>query len=163
MQLTRRSLVQSGVAAGVLADPVLAHAALTMPDGQTWPSVKVGNVKDLEPGKPVGFNYPDAKSPALLVKLKSAAYDGAGPGGDIVAYSAICTHMGCPVEFTGERFVCPCHYSMFDPAKNGQVYQGLASDYLPQIELRIDAAGDISAVRMSGLVWGRTSDTPIKA
>lgn len=71
--------------------------------------------------------------------------------------------MGCPVEFTGDRFVCPCHYSMFDPAKNGQVYQGLASDYLPQIVLEIDAAGDIHAVRMSGLAWGRTSDEPIKA
>jgi arsenite oxidase small subunit len=163
MLLTRRGLVQSGVASGILADPVLARAAFTMPDGRPWPAVKVGNAKDLEPGKPVGFNYPDDKSPAWLVKLSTAAYEGAGPGSDIVAFSAICTHMGCPVAFTGERFVCPCHYSMFDPARNGQVYQGLASDYLPQIALEIDSAGDILAVRLSGLVWGRTSDAPMKA
>jgi arsenite oxidase small subunit len=163
MSLTRRGLVQSGIAAGVLADPALARAAYTMPDGRPWPSVKIGNVKDLEPGKPVPFKYPDAKSPAWLVKLDAPAYEGAGPSGDIVAFSAVCTHMGCIIEFVGDRFVCPCHYSMFDPAKNGQVYQGLASDYLPQILLEIDSAGDIRAVRVSGLVWGRTSDAPIKA
>jgi arsenite oxidase small subunit len=163
MLLTRRGLVQSSVAAGVLADPVLARAAFTMPDGRPWPSVKVGNVKDVELNKPVAFAYPDAKSPAWLIRLSSAAYEGVGPGGTIVAFSGLCTHMGCPVEFVGERFVCPCHYSMFDPAKNGQVYQGLASDYLPQIALEIDSAGDIHAVRMSGLVWGRASDAPIKA
>lgn len=163
MLLTRRGLVQSSVAAGVLADPVLARAAFTMADGRPWPSVKIGNVKDFEPGKPVGFNYPDEKSPAWLVKLSTAAYEGAGPNRTIVAFSGICTHMGCPVEFTGDRFVCPCHYSMFDPARNGQVYQGLASDYLPQIALEVDSAGDVRAVRMSGLVWGRISDTPITA
>ena len=162
MEITRRGFVQSGIAAGVLADPVLARASLTMPDGRLWPSVKVGNIKDLKPGEPVSFTYPDAKSPALLLKLKTSAYEGAGPGADIVAFSAISTHMGCPVGFVGDRFVCPCHYSMFDPAKNGQVYQGLASDYLPQIALEIDAAGDIHAVRMSGLVWGRTNDAPMK-
>ncbi len=162
MALARRFLMQSSVAAGVLADPVLALAAFTMPDGRLWPQVKVGNVKDLEQSKPVGFNYPDEKSPAWLVKLSGAAYEGAGPDSNIVAFSAICTHMGCPVEFVGDRFICPCHYSMFDPAKNGQVYQGLASDYLPQIALEIDAAGDIQAVRMSGLVWGRVSDAPVR-
>lgn len=163
MLLTRRGLVQTGVAAGVLADPMLAGAAHAMPDGRPWPSAKITNIKSLEPGKPVDFTYPDAKAPALLVKLRTAAYEGVGPGRDIVAFSSLCTHMGCPVEFTGDRFVCPCHYSMFDPAKNGQVYQGLASDYLPQIVLEIDSAGDIHAVRMSGLVWGRASDEPIKA
>ncbi|MDA8049179.1 MAG: arsenate reductase (azurin) small subunit [Rhodospirillales bacterium] len=158
MALTRRALVQTSVVAGALADPVIGRAALLMPDGKPWPSVKIGKVAKLEPGKPVAFHYPDDQSPAWLLKLTAPGYDGAGAGKDIVAFSGICTHMGCPVEFRGERFVCPCHKSMFDPARNGQIYQGLASDYLPQVTLRVDSAGDIHAVAMSGLIWGRASD-----
>lgn len=149
MRLTRRSVIQSGVAVGVLAKPAAGRAALMMPDGRPWPSVKAGNVRDLKPGHPVAFTYPDKNAPAWLLKLKMPAYEGVGPGKDIVAFSGICTHMGCPVGFDGDRFVCPWHYSMFDPAKNGQLYQGLASDYLPQIALRIDAAGEIHAERMN--------------
>lgn len=163
MQVTRRSVVQSAVVAGALADPTLAKAALTMRDGRPWPSVKIGKVRGLEPGKPVAFNYPDDNSPAWLLKLETHAYEGVGPDKDIVAFSGICTHMGCPVAFVGERFVCPCHKSMFDPAKNGQVYQGLASDYLPQIALRINRAGEIYAESMSGLIWGRASDVMTKS
>jgi arsenite oxidase small subunit len=157
MPLTRRALVQTGVIAGALADPVLGRAALLMPDGKPWPSVRIGNAATLEPGKPVAFGYPDEHSPAWLLKLSGPGYEGVGPAKDIVAFSGICTHMGCAVEFVGERFVCPCHKSMFDPARNGQIYQGLASDYLPQVRLRVDGAGDIYAEAMSGLVWGRAS------
>ena len=157
MALTRRTFIKAGTAAGAVANPALGKASEWV-NGQPWPTAKVGNVHQLEPGKPVHFTYPDAQSPAWLVKLGQPAYEGVGPDKDIVAFSGLCTHMGCPVAFTGGRFVCPCHKSMFDPAKNGQVYQGLATDYLPQIQLRVDSAGDIHAERMEGLVWGRVRD-----
>lgn len=157
MPLSRRTFIKASAAAGAVANPALSHASQWL-SGQSWPSAKVGNVHQLEPGKAVHFQYPDAQSPAWLVKLGETAYAGVGPDQDIVAFSALCTHMGCPVAFTGGRFVCPCHKSMFDPAKNGQVYQGLATDYLPQIQLSVNSAGDIHAERIEGLVWGRVRD-----
>ena len=158
MRVSRRLFVQASAAAGAVASPMAAKANMVMADGKPWPSVKAGNIHQLSPGKPVSFQYPDATSPAWLLKLAEPAYEGVGASGDIVAFSGICTHMGCPIAFKDGRFVCPCHYSMFDPAKNGVPYQGLASDYLPQIKLRIDSAGDIHAEGMSGLIWVRASD-----
>ncbi|HEX6956036.1 MAG TPA: Rieske (2Fe-2S) protein, partial [Agromyces sp.] len=36
--------------------------------------------------------------------------------GEVVAYSAICTHQGCVVAAAGSKFECPCHGSVFDAA-----------------------------------------------
>jgi hypothetical protein len=51
----------------------------------------------------------------VLIKLGERAYGGVGPDGDIVAYSSLCTHMDCPVSYSKKRFLCACHYSLFDP------------------------------------------------
>jgi arsenite oxidase small subunit len=123
-----------------------------------YKSVKIANVSQLSPNKPVTFNYPDASSPAILVKLGKPAIGGVGPQQDIVAFAGTCTHMGCPVQYQGERFVCQCHFSMFDPAKAGQTYQGLASSWLPQITLTVDKKGDIYATAVNGLIWGRVKN-----
>ncbi|WP_067861949.1 QcrA and Rieske domain-containing protein [Neptuniibacter marinus] len=56
----------------------------------------------------------------------------------IVAYTAICTHNGCPV--TGwvkdeENYMCPCHQSVFDPKNGGSVVSGPAARNLPALPL----------------------------
>ncbi|MDO6711201.1 Rieske 2Fe-2S domain-containing protein [Aliiglaciecola sp. 2_MG-2023] len=56
----------------------------------------------------------------------------------IVAYSAICTHAGCPV--TGwveeeENYMCPCHQSVFNPKEGGGVVSGPAPRKLPALAL----------------------------
>ena len=66
-----------------------------------------------------------------------------GPEG-YVAYSKLCTHLGCPVglyEQEMQLLVCPCHQSMFN-VTNGCVPQfGPAPRPLPQLPLQIDSSG----------------------
>jgi arsenite oxidase small subunit len=121
-------------------------------------AVKIANLRDLTVGHPIRFQYPDRRSPAILVKLGRPALGGVAPGQDVVAYSGICTHMGCHVAFRDGRFICPCHFSQYDPAKNGEVYQGLAVEYLPQIQLYLTSSDDILAEAIEGVNWGRISD-----
>lgn len=66
----------------------------------------------------------------------------------VVAYSAICTHLGCSVlPDLGEDglIFCPCHASAFDPADNAAVRGGPAGRPLPSLPLTIGADGAIVA------------------
>jgi ubiquinol-cytochrome c reductase iron-sulfur subunit len=63
---------------------------------------------------------------------------------NIVAYSRICTHVGCPVglyEQTTHHLLCPCHQSTFNAAKGAEVIFGPAPRPLPQLPLTVDAQG----------------------
>ena len=66
----------------------------------------------------------------------------------IVAYSKICTHVGCPValyEQTTHHILCPCHQSTFDASHGASVIFGPAPRPLPQLPLMVDSNGYIAA------------------
>ena len=66
-----------------------------------------------------------------------------GPQG-YVAYSKLCTHLGCPVglyEQELQLLVCPCHQSMFDVTNGAIPNFGPAPRPLPQLPLMFDASG----------------------
>jgi len=66
----------------------------------------------------------------------------------IVAYSKICTHVGCPValyEQTTHHILCPCHQSTFDATRGAQVLFGPAARPLPQLPIGTDAEGFLVA------------------
>jgi ubiquinol-cytochrome c reductase iron-sulfur subunit len=67
---------------------------------------------------------------------------------NIVAYSKICTHVGCPValyEQTTHHILCPCHQSTFDATRGAEVIFGPAARPLPQLPLTTDADGYLVA------------------
>lgn len=94
-----------------------------------------------------------AKAVVLLVRLdpkdlkeaddrKDWSYDG------IVAYSKICTHVGCPValyEQQTHHLLCPCHQSTFDMADGAKVVFGPAKRPLPQLPISVDDEGYLVA------------------
>ena len=67
---------------------------------------------------------------------------------NIVAYSKICTHVGCPValyEQTTHHILCPCHQSTFDASTGATVIFGPAPRPLPQLPLMVDSNGYLAA------------------
>ena len=63
-----------------------------------------------------------------------------GPQG-IGAMSAVCTHLGCIVEQREEKFVCPCHGSLF--SASGDVLSGPAPTPLPWYEVSFAPDGKL--------------------
>jgi len=68
----------------------------------------------------------------------------------IVAYSKICTHVGCPVglyEQTTHHLLCPCHQSTFDVTDDCKVIFGPAKRPLPQLKITVDGEGYLVAAQ----------------
>ncbi len=68
----------------------------------------------------------------------------------IVAYSKICTHVGCPVglyEQQTHHLLCPCHQSTFDVTRDCEVIFGPAKRPLPQLKITVDDEGYLVATQ----------------
>jgi len=98
---------------------VLTSAAFTL--GQLWigahnwyrrrqgrpPMLRIAAVDDVAVGAAIGFTYPDADHPCLLMRLSRTEF---------VAFSQTCTHLSCAVvpRLAEGSFYCPCHEGRFD-------------------------------------------------
>jgi ubiquinol-cytochrome c reductase iron-sulfur subunit len=118
--------------------------------------VSIGSVVHIMPEGIEELAHPleeKAKAAVLLLRLdpeilgeqtKNGAYEG------IVAYSKICTHMGCPValyEQQTHHLLCPCHQSTFDVTQDCRVIFGPADRPLPQLAITVDTEGYLVASR----------------
>jgi ubiquinol-cytochrome c reductase iron-sulfur subunit len=66
----------------------------------------------------------------------------------MVAYSKMCTHVGCPVglyEAASGKLLCPCHQSTFDVYDGARPVFGPATTSLPQLPLVVDDGGYLVA------------------
>jgi ubiquinol-cytochrome c reductase iron-sulfur subunit len=88
------------------------------------------------------------KSSIILVRMDpSEIRSQQGEGWDyngILAFSKICTHVGCPIALYERRthhLLCPCHQSTFDLADSGEVVFGPAARRMPQLPIGINDEG----------------------
>ena len=66
----------------------------------------------------------------------------------LVAYSKVCTHAGCPVGLFREgdnALFCPCHQSTFDAVRGAVPTFGPTARALPQLPLGVDGEGFLIA------------------
>lgn len=167
-KLSRRTFLKAtggGVATGAYAvatggvanaDTAVSTAA-TLP----YPRQRIAAIGELQAARPVVFTYPDPGSPCIALRIGAAVPGGVGPARDIVAYSTLCTHQGCPVAFDAatRTLKCPCHYSIFDAELGGQMITGQATENLPKIILEVDAEDDsVHAIGVDGLIYGRQAN-----
>ncbi|CAM3393895.1 Rieske 2Fe-2S domain-containing protein [Stackebrandtia soli] len=128
---------------------MLQDGTLVRPD-----MVSVGGQITVFPAIPGGATNVHADSPTLLIHLRDAdaqvarenayeMYEGA-QWGNYIAYSKICTHLGCPAslyEQQTNRLLCPCHQSQFLITDNAKPIFGPATRHLPQLPLDVDEEG----------------------
>jgi arsenite oxidase small subunit len=155
-----RSAAVAAGAAATVAMPAGAPRAAPSLALVNYPSNKLANIGDLKPDEPKEIAYPDADSPGVLLKLGRRVEGGAGPDGDLVAFSTMCPHKGFPLSYQADdkSLNCPGHYSRFDVEKGGLQIFGHATQNLPQFRLIVDANGDIFAVSVDELIYGRLSN-----
>ena len=68
-------------------------------------------------------------APAVLFRTKNGVF----------AYSAICTHQGCTVDYSSQNkaLICPCHGAMYDPFANAKVLSGPTNRPLGKVKVSI--------------------------
>ncbi|NDE26187.1 MAG: Rieske (2Fe-2S) protein [Actinobacteria bacterium] len=133
--------------------------------------LEVGGVAQVQPELPAGkVRHLDdiAKDSVLLIRIRpeefnldaqrlSWTYEG------IIAFSKICSHMGCAValyEQTTKHLLCPCHQSTFDVTRAAKVIFGPSARALPQLAITVDSEGYLVAKQpftepVGPSFWGR--------
>jgi len=132
-RITRRELLIDTVVGLTFATPILAavFAAVRylIPPARviTGPAerVQVALVGDVAASQSKDFVYQDA--PYALIRI----------GSEFRAFSKVCTHLGCIVDWKAKEgiFRCPCHNAVFDA--NGSVVSGPAPRPLPHLKVEV--------------------------
>ena len=95
---------------------------------------------------------------ALVIRIDPASLDEemkAASADGIVAFSAVCTHQGCPVNMykkDKDVLFCSCHGSEFDPKAGGKVVGGPAPRRLATLPIKVEDGVIVVAGGFSGRV-----------
>jgi thiosulfate dehydrogenase [quinone] large subunit len=163
-EIDRRTVVWTGLSTALVAGVTALTAGLTAAIGRALRTPSAGTRASLPSGPPPrrtpvsqahspasGRAAGTAIGPTSAVPVGQARSfsDPAGGGpawvvhpseGTFVAFNAVCTHAGCPVQYNqpSMQFVCPCHGGVYD-ARTGQVVAGPPPAPLQRIPLQVVA------------------------
>lgn len=155
---SRREFITGALAGGAVA--LLAswlwgvtHPAAPAPSGGTGstggaPSAsptttnEIAQIQDVPVNSASTFTIPSSGDPGVLVHLDS---------GRFVAFDAVCTHAGCPVDYdpSSKLLVCPCHDAAFDPAQGAAVVQGPAPAPLAIVPVSVNQSSGAITLQSS--------------
>jgi thiosulfate dehydrogenase [quinone] large subunit len=151
----RRSLLRGGVVTGAVAAAALGLGGLTAWIGRAAGGNRTSRLPrtaaadgtgggttggtggtvlarpgEISPGSAKRFTDSSNGSPAWLVHL---------PAGGYRAFTAVCTHAGCTVDFqtADQQFSCPCHGGVFSAA-SGAVEAGPPPRPLETVAVRVN-------------------------
>lgn len=122
---------------GFLAGPARRGAGTT---GST--PLRVAGEREVKPGRPLRVTAIGPREDAWLrldkVMLGSCWLVRAVEDGPIKAFSTVCPHLGCGVDFDEKagKFSCPCHTSAFD--LDGRCLSGPSPRGLDELETHVE-------------------------
>ena len=118
------------IAAAAVSWPLIRY--LTPRSGSDVAVKVVIPASDVSEGEAKFFEF--AGSSAVLVRKR---------GGDLVAFSAVCTHLGCIVQWEKDKqdFLCPCHAGHY--SADGDVTAGPPPRPLKKLPFSV-AGGNIT-------------------
>jgi menaquinol-cytochrome c reductase iron-sulfur subunit len=137
--LIKLSLLAGAVPIALVSVPFLSalFGPLLQKQKQVWR--KVANLSEINVGETKLITYVNADPlPWAGVTAKAAAWLRRESENKFIAFSAHCTHLGCPVrwEDKAQLFMCPCHGGVY--YKDGTVASGPPPKPLTRIEIRIN-------------------------
>jgi Rieske Fe-S protein len=130
----------AGVAA-VTAGPAIAYLAYPLSHDPTTGGkgyIPAGRVDRFKEGEPVKVDLlsdkVDAWNRIEQVKIGSAWV--VKTDGKVIAYSSVCPHLGCAVDYESaeHKFKCPCHRSAF--GIDGKIEDGPAPRPMDRLEVK---------------------------
>lgn len=110
-KISRRTFLDYLVGVGVIAwlasvlYPIIAYFKIPKQTEATPTNVIAGSVKDFKPNEGKVFRF--GNEPAILIDT---------PDGKLEAFSAVCTHLQCTVQYRPdmEKIYCACHGGVYD-------------------------------------------------
>lgn len=135
--LVRLSVALGSIGAALIAVPSAAFLLGLRKQPQIWRTV--GTLNDFKVGETVNVSFQDPSPlPWAGVTAQMTAWLRRVDDENFIAFSTICTHLGCPVRWlaSAELFMCPCHGGVF--YADGQVASGPPPRPLNQYPVRVN-------------------------
>ena len=124
----RRQFIQFSSVAGLSVVAALAGKLFENKSAHPEMGKAIATTADLAVGSHKIFTAADG-SPAIVFRTNAGVF----------AYSRVCTHQGCSVNFDNAKktLLCPCHGAEFDPNSDAKVLAGPTQKPLQKIRVAI--------------------------